>query len=242
MCGKGSAEVVRPAHFHPNGWVAPTRSGERRLEGQREAALPGDVVLRLVEPVAVELVDEVPTLGANADAPEAVLETHPVVAGELGPGAVRAQLVEADRAEAPEEIGAERAGAGAQRITQDDVGVVGELVELAAAGEAGAANAVLGPATAGADADVVVEPSRGIERRGPAEPPIGGSRLIQVGRARQAAKGARHSHGVINWTAARGQRGARPSVQRRRRGHDERYGEQGDRTVQHRILQKGLEV
>src|SRR2546425_161015 len=68
MCGKGSAEVVRPAHFHPNGWVAPTRSGERRLEGQREAALPGDVVLRLVEPVAVELVDEVPTLGANADA------------------------------------------------------------------------------------------------------------------------------------------------------------------------------
>src|SRR5256885_12603911 len=53
MCGKGSAEVVRPAHFHPNGWVAPTRSGERRLEGQREAALPGDVVLRLVEPVAV---------------------------------------------------------------------------------------------------------------------------------------------------------------------------------------------
>src|SRR3989475_7251114 len=195
MCGKGSAEVVRPAHFHPNGWVAPTRSGERRLEGQREAALPGDVVLRLVEPVAVELVDEVPTLGANADAPEAVLETHPVVAGELGPGAVRAQLVEADRAEAPEEIGAERAGAGAQRITQDDVGVVGELVELAAAGEAGAANAVLGPATAGADADVVVEPSRGIERRGPAEPPIGGSGLIQAAPAAHAAKRAPPKHG-----------------------------------------------
>src|SRR3989442_2599849 len=194
MCGKGSAEVVRPAHFHPNGWVAPTRSGERRLEGQREAALPGDVVLRLVEPVAVELVDEVPTLGANADAPEAVLETHPVVAGELGPGAVRAQLVEADPAEAPEQIGAERAGAGAQRITQDDVGVVGELVELAAAGEAGAANAVLGPATAGADADVVVEPSRGIERRGPAEPPIGGCGLGQACPARPAARRPRRWH------------------------------------------------
>src|SRR3989442_2239124 len=209
MCGKGSAEVVRPAHFHPNGWVAPTRSGERRLEGQREAALPGDVVLRLVEPVAVELVDEVPTLGANADAPEAVLETHPVVAGELGPGAVRAQLGEADRAQAPEEVGAEGAGAGAQRITQDDVGVVGELVELAAAGEAGAANAVLGPATAGADADVVVEPSRGIERRGPAEPPIGGSRPSPGGCAGQAAKSARPRHRVINWTAARRPRSAR---------------------------------
>src|SRR3989454_6064112 len=214
MCGKGSAEVVRPAHFHPNGWVAPTRSGERRLEGQREAALPGDVVLGLVEPVAIELVNQVPTLGANADAPEAVLETHPVVAGELGPGAVRAQLVEADRAEAPDQVRAEGAGAGAQRISQDDVGVVGELVELAAAGEAGAANAVLGPAAAGADADVVVEPSRGIERRGPAEPPIGGSGLVQVGRAGQAAERPGHGHGVINGTAARGQRGARLSVQR----------------------------
>src|SRR2546428_9479811 len=185
MCGKGSAEVVRPAHFHPNGWVAPTRSGERRLEGQREAALPGDVVLGLVEPVAIELVNQVPTLGANADAPEAVLETYAVVAGELGPGAVRAQWVEADRAEAPDQVRAEGAGAGAQRISQDDVGVVGELVELAAAGEAGAANAVLGPAAAGADADVVVEPSRGIERRGPAEPPIGGFRPGPGGPARQ---------------------------------------------------------
>src|SRR2546427_546101 len=195
MCGKGSAEVVRPAHFHPNGWVAPTRSGERRLEGQREAALPGDVVLGLVEPVAIELVNQVPTLGANADAPEAVLETHPVVAGELGPGAVRARLVEADRAEAPDQVRAEGAGAGAQRISQDDVGVVGELVELAAAGEAGAANAVLGPAAAGADADVVVEPSRGIERRGPAEPPIGGFGLVQGGRAGQAPESAPPKHG-----------------------------------------------
>src|SRR5229473_2198489 len=206
MCGKGSAEVVRPAHFHPNGWVAPTRSGERRLEGQREAALPGDVVLRLVEPVPVELVHEVPALGANADAPEAVLETHPIVAGELGPGAVRAELVDADRAQAAEQVRAECARAGAHGIAQDDVAVVGELVELAAAGEGGAANAVLGPATADADADVVVEPSDRIERRGPTEPPIGG--------AGQAAKGAGHGHGVINGTAARGQRGARLSEQR----------------------------
>src|SRR5438309_504105 len=110
MCGKGCAEVVRPAHFHPNGWVAPTRSGERRLEGQREAALPGDVVLRLVEPVAVELVDEVPTLGANADAPEAVLETHPVVAGELGPGAVRAQWGTADRGQRGARLSVQRGG------------------------------------------------------------------------------------------------------------------------------------
>src|SRR6059036_2827670 len=113
MCGKGSAEVVRPAHFHPNGWVAPTRSGERRLEGQREAALPGDVVLRLVEPVAIELVDEVPTLGADTHVPEAVLEAHAVVAGELGPGAVRAQLVDADRAQAADQVWADGAGAGA---------------------------------------------------------------------------------------------------------------------------------
>src|SRR2546429_5632023 len=233
MCGKGSAEVVRPAHFHPNGWVAPTRSGERRLEGQREAALPGDVVLRLVEPVAVELVDEVPTLGANADAPEAVLETHPVVAGELGPGAVRAQLVEADRAEAPEEIGAERAGAGAQRITQDDVGVVGELVELAAAGEAGAANAVLGPATAGADADVVVEPSRGIERRGPAEPPIGGSRPVHDGRARQAAKSAPPHPGGIKGTAAPRQPGGCPGGEPRGGERQrQRHGGPGERKPQ----------
>src|SRR5439155_10693017 len=88
----GSADVARLAQLHPNGWGRPTRSGERRLEGQREAALPGDVVLRLVEPVAIELVDEVPAFGANTDAPEAVLEAHAVVAGELGPGAVRAQL------------------------------------------------------------------------------------------------------------------------------------------------------
>src|SRR6266404_267126 len=44
-----------------------------RSERQRQAALPGDIVLGLVEAVAVELVDEVATLGADADAPEAVL-------------------------------------------------------------------------------------------------------------------------------------------------------------------------
>src|SRR6267143_935856 len=202
MCGKGSADVVRPAQFHPHGWVAPTHSGERRLEGQREAALPGNVVLGLVEPVAIELVHEVPTLGANADAPVAILEAYAVVAGELGPGAVRAELVDADRAQAAEQVRAECARAGAHGVAQDDVAVVGELVELAAAGEGGAANAVLSPAAAGADAEVVIEPSGGIEGRGPTEPPIGGAGLVQVGGAGQAAECPGDGHGVIDGTAA----------------------------------------
>src|SRR6266480_1474130 len=221
----------------------PTRSGELRLEGQREAALPGDVVLRLVEPVAIELVHEVPALGADADAPQAVLEAHAVVAGELGPGAVRAQLMDADRAQTTHQVRADAAGAGAQRISQDDVGVVGELVEFAAAGEGGAANAVLAPAGAGADAEVIVEPSRGVEGRGPPEPPIGAAGLVQIGGAGQAAESPADGDGVVNGTAALRQRDARLSVERRRRrGQHQRHGHERERTVQHKILQKGLEV
>src|SRR5256886_10577434 len=120
--------------------------------------------------------------------PYTTLFRSAVVAGELGPGAVRAQLMDADRAQAAEQVRADGAGAGAQRIAQDDVGVVGELVELAATGDCGAANAVLAPAGAGADADVVVDPSRGVEGRGPPEPPIGGAGLVQIGRAGEAAQ------------------------------------------------------
>src|SRR5437868_795295 len=64
-------------------------------EGECDAALPGDVVLGLVEAVAVELVHKVTALGADAGAAEAVLEPRPEVAGELGPGAVGAELMHA---------------------------------------------------------------------------------------------------------------------------------------------------
>src|SRR5882724_7365166 len=69
-----------------------------RSERQRQAALPGDIVLGLVEAVAVELVDEVATLGADADAAEAVLEPCAEVASELGPGVAGVELMHADRA------------------------------------------------------------------------------------------------------------------------------------------------
>src|SRR5256886_7110816 len=52
----------------------------------------GDVVLGLVEAVAVELVHEVATLGADADPAKAVLEPGAEVAGELGPRAVGAEI------------------------------------------------------------------------------------------------------------------------------------------------------
>src|SRR5437870_9347744 len=112
--------------------LSPSLRAAPSSEGQGETALPGDVVLRLVEAVAVELVDEVATLRADADAPEAILEPRAEVAGEPGPGAVRLELVDADRPDAPEQVGRKRARAGLKRIAQDDVRVVGELVELAA--------------------------------------------------------------------------------------------------------------
>src|SRR5256886_6837710 len=115
--------------------------------------------------------------------------------------------MDADRAQAAEQVRADGAGAGAERIGQDAVGVVGEVVELAATGAWGPANAVLAPAGAGADADVVVDPSRGVEGRGPPEPPIGGAGLVQIGRAGEAAEGPAYGEAVIDGPAAAGQRG-----------------------------------
>src|SRR6266852_5879799 len=87
-----------------DGWSAresePTSRRHGSLERQGEAALPGDVVLRLVEAVPVEVVHEVPALGADADLAEAILEPSAEIAGELGPGVGGVELMHADRADA----------------------------------------------------------------------------------------------------------------------------------------------
>src|SRR2546427_4287170 len=80
-------------------WVARPWS-----EGQGDAALPGDVVLRLVEPVAVERVDVVAPFRADAHALEPVLEPRAEVAGELSPGTVGAELMDADGAGSAEHV------------------------------------------------------------------------------------------------------------------------------------------
>src|SRR5207247_10681859 len=85
-------------------------------EGQRDAALPGDVVLRLVESVAVELVDVVSPLRADPEASEAILEPGAEIAGELGPRAVRLELVDTDRPDAAEHGGRERPRPGPERL------------------------------------------------------------------------------------------------------------------------------
>src|SRR5437879_9469394 len=172
-------------------------------ERQGDAALPGDVVLGLVEPVAVELVDEVATLRADTEAPEAVLEPRAEVAGELGPGAVGAELMDADGAHPAQYIRDDGAGARTRGIAQHQVGIIGELVELAATGEGGAADAVLRPATARADADVLVQPRGRVDRADPAESPVGRAGLVEMGGARQAAERTAHGPALEAAAAAR---------------------------------------
>src|SRR5712692_9440479 len=165
-----------------NGWSAresePTSRSNDRLEAQRHAALPRDVVLRLVEAVPVEVVHEVPALGADANLAKAILEPSAEIAGELGPGVGGVELMHADRADAAEQVGAERARGAVNRIAQHQIRVVGELVELAASRERSALDAVLRPAAARADADVVGEPAGRIERRRPPESPIGRADVV----------------------------------------------------------------
>src|SRR5712691_11700614 len=108
---------VRVGPHHPiGGWcycrrgrAAPAGAGApagdaRPSEGQGDAALPGDIVLGLVEAVAVERVDEIATFRADADAAEAVLEPRSEVAGELRSGAVGAELMDTDRAGAAQQV------------------------------------------------------------------------------------------------------------------------------------------
>src|SRR5882724_4807183 len=130
-----------PAPHAPSPYMERGTGG--RSERQRQAALPGDIVLGLVEAVAVELVDEVATLRADADAPEAILEPCAEVAGELGPGVAGVELMHADRAGPAEQVRSERGGTGLDGITQHQVRVVSELVERppARARERGAAQA-----------------------------------------------------------------------------------------------------
>src|SRR2546428_809701 len=187
-----TARLAPPLHT----WRGGRGWGWGRSERHRDAALPGDVVLDLVEPVAVELVDEVATLRADTEAPEAVLEPRAEVAGELGPRAVGAELMDANGAHAAKYIRDDGAGARTRGIAQHQVGIIGELVELAATGEGGAADAVLRPATARADADVLVQPRGRVDRADPAESPIGCAGLVEMGRARQAAERAAHGHAV----------------------------------------------
>src|SRR5262249_59073697 len=86
-------------------------------------------------------------------------------------GGAGAEWRQARGAGTAEDVGDERAGAGRERIAQHDVGVVGELVELAAAGESGAIQTVLRPGTADAHADFGLDPVVAIDRTRPAEVP-----------------------------------------------------------------------
>src|SRR3989442_635352 len=179
-----TAPLAPPLHT----WRGGRGWGWGRSERHRDAALPGDVVLGLVEPVAVELVDEVAPFRADTEAPEAILEPRAEVAGELGPRAVGAELMDADGAHPAQYIRDDGARARTRGIAQHQVGIIGELVELAATGEGGAADAVLRPATTRADADVLVQPRGRVDRADPAESPIGCAGLVEMGRARQAAE------------------------------------------------------
>src|SRR5260370_19391 len=107
------------------------------------------------------------TLGAGAE-----------IAGYLGPGVGRVALMQADGADPAEKVRTERARGAMNRIAQHKVRVVRELVELAAARERRVLGAVLRPAAARADPDVIIEPAGGIERRRPAEPPVGGADVV----------------------------------------------------------------
>src|SRR2546430_4955155 len=187
-----TAPLAPPLHT----WRGGRGWGWGRSERHRDAALPGDVVLCLVEPVAVELVDEVAPFRADTEAPEPVLEARAEVAGELGPRAVGAELMDADGAHPAHYIRDDGAGARTRGIAQHQVRIIGELVELAATGDGGAADAVLRPATARADAHVLVQPRGRVDRADPAESPIGGAGLGEVGRARQAPQRAAPGHAV----------------------------------------------
>src|SRR5947209_6102673 len=217
-------------------------------EGQRDAALPGDVVLRLVESVAVERVDVVAPFRADAHAPEPVLEPRAEVAGELGPGTIGAELVDADGAGSAEHVRNEGGRAGGGGIAQHQIGVVGELVELAATDETGAAQAILSPTAAAADTEVAMQPQCRVHGCGPAQAPVGRAGLVQVRGAGEAAEGAAQGHLVDGGTKSgscfdRSGPDAHLGPERRR---DERQGErdggQGDPTLQHRVLrtEKGI--
>src|SRR5439155_17238445 len=179
--------------MHPGRRRATTEQDDRS-ERQRHPALPADVVLRLVEAVSVELVNQVPPLRADADAAQAVFDSRAEVAGELGPGAVRLELMDADRAQSAEYIWRNRGRPGLERIPQHHIGVVGELVEPPPAGEGGAAQAILRPTAGRADAQVVGEPRRRVDGRGPADPPVGSAGVVQIRRARQTAERAADRH------------------------------------------------
>src|SRR5258705_418079 len=194
-----------------------------RSERRGDAAPPRDVVLRPVEAEAIELVDVVPSFRPEAPTAEAVLEPGAEVAGELCPGGAGVELVQADGADAAEQVGGESARAVAAGNAQHQVGVVGELVEFAAAADRGAAHAILRPAGAGAHADVAAQPVGTVEARGPAESPIGAAGLIQIGHAREAAEAAAEGD-VLSGEGRGGERQAQ--------GH----GEQGDGTLQHTVL------
>src|SRR3989441_6580461 len=94
--GIESTSSCGPSTPEPNRHHAPRARSCRRYrsrviaasERDSDSALPSDVVLRLVETVAIELVDEVATFGAHADAAEAVFDAGAEVTGELRPRTV----------------------------------------------------------------------------------------------------------------------------------------------------------
>src|SRR5919106_2287352 len=152
-------------------------------EGQGHAALPGDVVLRPVNAIAVERVDEVASFRAQAETLQPVLHAEAEIPCGLGPRAVGSELMDGNAAATAHRVRTQGARARLHGIPNHDAGVVGELVEPAAAGDARAADAVLRPACAGAHAQVPMQPVRGVHGRRPAGLPIGGAPFVQLGAA-----------------------------------------------------------
>src|SRR5438105_12996274 len=174
---------ARPALGAPAGWA-------RWSEREGEAALPGDLILRVVVAVPIELVHVIARFGAQAPPREAVLDPGAGVAGGLGPAAAGPDGMDRDPAGARDHIGNYRAFAGGAGRAQDDIGIVGELIERRSV-EGGAAGAVLCQRTAGPQAHVPAEPVRSVHGAGPALPPVGSAGSVQPVGTRQAAEGAR---------------------------------------------------
>src|SRR5437879_13254526 len=125
----------------------------RRSERDCHSTLPGDIVLRLVEAVPIELVDVVAAFRAHAEATKAILESGAEIACKLRPRTVGVQLMHADCAGAAEQIGNERSRACRDRAAQHEPGAVRALVELAAPAQRRGPDTVLPPVSPGAPPD-----------------------------------------------------------------------------------------
>src|SRR5882724_3785301 len=121
----------------------------------------------------------------------------------------------------------------------DQVCVIVELVELAAARERRAANAVLRPAAAGAYADIPVQPHGSVDRPDPTQPPVRSAHGVQIGGAREAAERTTEGEAIGPGVIRRRGRGAGLGAERGGRERpNEHRSDEGQRTRRHKLLHK----